>query len=169
MVVGLADQPGPIRAKKMSVGPTAACGAASVKDPLGDEVPPTAPCAARGPRQRAQGRRSSGGGPKPGRGRSETWSRSNGLQASDLRRCGAIRLGPVVTARVAVEQAAKLGWERFVGVTGAIVGMDTFGVSVPPKALATKFGLPRVGDSCRQGADGCPLPRPITPPYRVQL
>jgi transketolase len=47
----------------------------------------------------------------------------------------------VVTARVAVEHAAKLGWERIVGVTGAIVGLETFGVSVPPKALATKFGF----------------------------
>jgi transketolase len=50
-------------------------------------------------------------------------------------------LPPDVTARVAIEQATTLGWERFVGTTGAIVGMDTFGVSAPLKALATKFGF----------------------------
>ncbi|HEY3258686.1 MAG TPA: transketolase [Pseudonocardiaceae bacterium] len=50
-------------------------------------------------------------------------------------------LPPAVTARVAIEQASTLGWERFVGIQGAIVGMDTFGVSAPLKALATKFGF----------------------------
>ncbi len=50
-------------------------------------------------------------------------------------------LPPHVTARVAVEQATTLGWERFVGLDGAVVGMNTFGVSAPLKALATKFGF----------------------------
>jgi transketolase len=50
-------------------------------------------------------------------------------------------LPPQVTSRVAVEQATTLGWERFVGLDGAVVGMETFGVSAPLKALATKFGF----------------------------
>jgi transketolase len=41
---------------------------------------------------------------------------------------------------VAIEKATTLGWERFVGTSGAIVGMETFGVSAPLKALLTKFG-----------------------------
>jgi transketolase len=44
-------------------------------------------------------------------------------------------------ARVAVEQAATLGWARYVGRHGAIVGMHTFGASAPLKGLLTKFGF----------------------------
>jgi transketolase len=50
-------------------------------------------------------------------------------------------LPPTVTARVAIEQASTLGWERYVGTNDAIVGMQTFGASAPLKALATKFGF----------------------------
>jgi transketolase len=50
-------------------------------------------------------------------------------------------LPPKVTARVAVEQASALGWERYVGATGAIVAMRTFGASAPLKDLQTKFGF----------------------------
>jgi transketolase len=50
-------------------------------------------------------------------------------------------LPPEITARVAIEQASTLGWERYVGQTGAVVGMDTFGASAPLKALVTKFGF----------------------------
>ena len=50
-------------------------------------------------------------------------------------------LPPQITARVAIEQATTLGWERFVGTSGSVVGMDTFGASAPLKALATKFGF----------------------------
>lgn len=46
-----------------------------------------------------------------------------------------------VTARVAVEQASTFGWERYVGLTGTIVGMKTFGASAPLKDLLTKFGF----------------------------
>jgi transketolase len=38
-------------------------------------------------------------------------------------------LPPDVTARVAVEQGSTLGWERYVGNSGRIVGMKTFGAS----------------------------------------
>lgn len=50
-------------------------------------------------------------------------------------------LPPEVTARVAIEQASTLGWHRYVGLDGAVIGMDTFGVSAPLKALQTKFGF----------------------------
>jgi transketolase len=46
-----------------------------------------------------------------------------------------------VTARVAIEQASTFGWERFVGSTGAVIGMRTFGASAPLKELQTKFGF----------------------------
>lgn len=46
-----------------------------------------------------------------------------------------------VRARVAVEQASTLGWERYVGDRGAVVGMETFGASAPLLALQTKFGF----------------------------
>ena len=43
--------------------------------------------------------------------------------------------------RVAVEQASTLGWDRYVGDGGAVVGMHTFGASAPLKELLTKFGF----------------------------
>ena len=50
-------------------------------------------------------------------------------------------LPPAVTARVAIEQASSFGWDRWVGSTGAIIAMSTFGASAPLKALQTKFGF----------------------------
>jgi transketolase len=50
-------------------------------------------------------------------------------------------LPPDVLARVAVEQAATLGWERYVGMHGAIIGMRSFGASAPMKMLLDKFGF----------------------------
>ena len=50
-------------------------------------------------------------------------------------------LPPDVTARVAVEAAAALGWDRYVGPAGEIIAMHTFGASAPIKALQTKFGF----------------------------
>ena len=50
-------------------------------------------------------------------------------------------LPPDVHARVAVEQAATLGWDRYVGRFGATIAMHTFGASAPLKALKTKFGF----------------------------
>jgi transketolase len=50
-------------------------------------------------------------------------------------------LPPDVLARVAVEQAATLGWERYVGMQGTIIGMRTFGASAPLKMLLDKFGF----------------------------
>jgi transketolase len=50
-------------------------------------------------------------------------------------------LPPKVTARVAVEQASTFGWERYVGNSGRIIGMQTFGASAPLKELQRKFGF----------------------------
>ena len=50
-------------------------------------------------------------------------------------------LPPAVTRRVAVEQASTLGWERYTGLRGAIIGMKTFGASAPLKELLVKFGF----------------------------
>jgi transketolase len=50
-------------------------------------------------------------------------------------------LPPDVTARVALEYASTFGWERYVGSTGAIVAMHTFGASAPLKELQSKFGF----------------------------
>jgi len=46
-----------------------------------------------------------------------------------------------VTARVAIEQASTLGWDRYVGDGGAVIGMHTFGASAPLKQLLTNFGF----------------------------
>ena len=50
-------------------------------------------------------------------------------------------LPPAVRARVAVEAGATLGWERWVGDHGAIIGLDRFGASAPAPALAEPFGF----------------------------
>ncbi len=50
-------------------------------------------------------------------------------------------LPPGVKARVVVEQASTLGWERYVGDSGHIIGMKTFGASAPLKELQRKFGF----------------------------
>ena len=46
-----------------------------------------------------------------------------------------------VTARVSVELASTFGWERYVGSTGRIIGMESFGASAPLKVLSKKFGF----------------------------
>jgi transketolase len=48
---------------------------------------------------------------------------------------------PEVKARVAVEQGSTLGWERYVGPSGRVIGMKTFGASAPLKELQRKFGF----------------------------
>jgi transketolase len=46
-----------------------------------------------------------------------------------------------VKARIAVEQGSVLGWDRYVGADGRIIGMKTFGASAPLKELQHKFGF----------------------------
>ncbi len=48
---------------------------------------------------------------------------------------------PTVKARIAVEQAARFGWQRYASSTDAIVGMKSFGASAPLKELTKKFGF----------------------------
>ena len=46
-----------------------------------------------------------------------------------------------LTARVAVEQASPMGWERHVGLRGAILAMRGFGASAPFGELQKHFGF----------------------------
>jgi transketolase len=48
---------------------------------------------------------------------------------------------PSVKSRVAVEQASIFGWAHYVGMTGSIIGMTTFGASAPLKVLQKEFGF----------------------------
>jgi transketolase len=50
-------------------------------------------------------------------------------------------LPPRVRARIAVEQGSVLGWDRYVGREGLVIGMKTFGASAPLKELQRKFGF----------------------------
>jgi transketolase len=50
-------------------------------------------------------------------------------------------LPPHITARVAVEAGATLGWYRFVGTSGEVVGLDHFGASASAPVLFTEFGI----------------------------
>jgi len=61
-------------------------------------------------------------------------------------------LPPDITARVAVEEASPIGWDRYVGRDGAVLGMRTFGMSAPMKIVAEHFGFTpeRVADAARE-------------------
>lgn len=50
-------------------------------------------------------------------------------------------LPPEITARVAVEAGVTLGWEKWVGPQGAVVGVDRFGASAPYQTIYEQFGL----------------------------
>jgi len=50
-------------------------------------------------------------------------------------------LPPGLTKRLAVEAGTTLGWERYVGNEGDIIGIDGFGTSAPYQAVAEHFGL----------------------------
>jgi transketolase len=50
-------------------------------------------------------------------------------------------LPPSVRARVAVEAAATLGWDRYVGPHGVTIGMSGFGASAPANDLMKEFGF----------------------------
>lgn len=50
-------------------------------------------------------------------------------------------LPPNITARVSVEAASTLGWDRYAGVNGAKIGMRSFGASGPIKDVMAKFGF----------------------------
>lgn len=46
-----------------------------------------------------------------------------------------------IRARVAVEQASVLGWERYTGLEGRVIGMSSFGMSAPGKIVKQHFGF----------------------------
>ena len=50
-------------------------------------------------------------------------------------------LPSAVKARAAIEQVSTFGWERFVGTSGRVIGMKTFGASAPLKKLQRKLGF----------------------------
>ncbi|RKD21835.1 transketolase [Ammoniphilus oxalaticus] len=48
---------------------------------------------------------------------------------------------PDVKARVAIEMATPLGWERYVGDQGAIIGVNGFGASAPGDTVIKEYGF----------------------------
>ncbi len=50
-------------------------------------------------------------------------------------------LPPEVSCRLVIEAASFMGWERYAGSKGRIIGMNRFGASAPAKVLAEKFGF----------------------------
>lgn len=50
-------------------------------------------------------------------------------------------LPPQVTARLAVEAGVPMGWERYVGSAGRVVGMNGFGASAPGGTVLKNFGF----------------------------
>ncbi len=73
-------------------------------------------------------------------------------------------LPPAVTARVAIEEASTLGWERYVGAEGAIIGMTTFGQSAPFADVEAEFGFTpeHVAEVAREVAKGAAVNSPTT-------
>jgi transketolase len=61
-------------------------------------------------------------------------------------------LPPDVTARLAVEAGATLGWDKYVGPKGRVIGMRSFGASAPLKDVLKKFGftVENVAQTARQ-------------------
>jgi transketolase len=61
-------------------------------------------------------------------------------------------LPSAITARVSIEEASTLGWDRYVGPEGQTIGMHTFGSSAPLKDVQTKFGFTpdRVAETARE-------------------
>ena len=50
-------------------------------------------------------------------------------------------LPPGVSARISIEAASPLGWERYTGQNGTIIGIDRFGASAPGNVIYEQFGL----------------------------
>jgi len=50
-------------------------------------------------------------------------------------------LPPTTSRRLAIEAGVTLGWERYVGAHGAVIGIDHFGASAPAQTLQEKFGF----------------------------
>jgi transketolase len=65
-------------------------------------------------------------------------------------------LPPSITARVSIEEAATLGWDRYVGSEGTSIGMHTFGSSAPLKDVLAEYGFTpdRVAETVRSILEG---------------
>jgi len=79
-------------------------------------------------------------------------------------------LPPDVRKRVTVEVGTALGWERYAGDEGAIVGLDRFGASAPAGTIFRELGftVERVADVARRVVRGelrgrVPLPATAGP------
>ena len=61
-----------------------------------------------------------------------------------------------IRARVSVEAGTTIGWERYVGLDGAIIGIDSFGASAPGSTVLEKFGftIENVVSRCRKVLEG---------------
>ena len=62
---------------------------------------------------------------------------------------------PEITARVTVEAAATVGWERFAGLDGVVIGLDRFGASAPGGTVMNELGFTaeRVASAAKQLLD----------------
>jgi transketolase len=69
-------------------------------------------------------------------------------------------LPPGVEARVSVEAAATLGWERYVGLHGAVIGLDRFGASAPGPIVLEHLGFTpeRVADEAERVLQAASVP-----------
>jgi transketolase len=50
-------------------------------------------------------------------------------------------LPPAIKHRIAVEAGISMGWERYVGPTGKVIGIDGFGASAPGGTVLEKYGF----------------------------
>jgi transketolase len=50
-------------------------------------------------------------------------------------------LPPEITARVAIEAGVSMGWERYAGSSGTVIGINHFGASAPGGVLMEKYGF----------------------------
>ena len=46
-----------------------------------------------------------------------------------------------IRARISIEAAATLGWQKYIGAQGKSLGVDKFGFSAPAKQVFEAFGL----------------------------
>jgi len=67
-------------------------------------------------------------------------------------------LPPEVTVRIAIETAAPMGWERYVGTENPVIGINGFGASAPAGILMEKYGftVEHVVDKVLETLDGGP-------------
>jgi len=65
------------------------------------------------------------------------WERFAALPAADR---DAV-LPPAITKRVSIEAGVSLGWDRWVGPDGAIMAIETFGLSAPGPEVMKAFGF----------------------------